>query len=116
MTANPYDRLAEEGDAAWAACTPRSDNPHPHGSKMWEAWFAKWDAAALEGARILKGNGAAALYRAGLETATLLRDMRHNPRTLTTRSLRYRDAETHLNSALARAMASMKPEDSCRAS
>lgn len=61
---SPFDRLSEEGDAAYALAIPRTDNPHPHGSSERDRWFTQWDAKALEAARLMKANGAAVPCRA----------------------------------------------------
>lgn len=105
-------RLNAGGDRDYFAGLSRTDNPFPSGTPQRETWFATWDAAAHEAAVILKSSGAAQLYRAALETAALLRDMRDAPRTLTTRMPRYRDVEAALNTALSRAKAPAKSTES----
>lgn len=97
---NPFERLPEEGDRAFHAGRPRNDNPHPAGTETRERWFSQWDACAQTAALVIKADGTGALYRAGLEVAALLRDMRNHPRTLSTRSPRFREAEAKLLSAL----------------
>lgn len=102
---HPLDRLSAHGSTDYRLCIPRTDNPFGQGDPAREAWFDQWDSAAHESARILKANAAQRLYGAALAAFSLLRDMRSSPRTLTTRSERYREVERDLNTALACALA-----------
>jgi len=103
-------RRGEEGDAAFALAIPRDGNPHIHDAEKRRAWFAKWDSAALDAARLMKASGAAALYNACFAAAALLRDMRNSPRTTSTRMPRYREVEVELTAALARAQAAAQTQ------
>lgn len=102
-------RRDEEGDAAFAMATPRTDNPHIHDAARRDLWFAKWDAAALEAARLMAAQGTGALHRAAVKASALLRDMRNNPRTTSTRMPRYREVEVELMTALTRVQAAVQP-------
>ena len=104
-TAHPLDRLCADGSRDYSACIPRDSNPYPESDPARARWFAQWDAAAHEGARILKANAAQRLYRAALGAVSLMRDMRNHPRTLTTRAARFREVEVELNTAVSSALA-----------
>lgn len=104
-TPHPMERLSADGAKDFAICIPRDQNPYSADDPARERWFAQWDAAAHEAARILRANAAGKLYRAALSAVALLRDMRNSPRTLTTRSARYREVEIDLNTAVSSAMA-----------
>jgi len=110
-TPHPLERLVADGAADYRSCIPRDQNPF--GSDPARAkWFAQWDRAAHEGARILKANAAQRLYRACLTGAVLLRDMAAHPRTLTTRSLRFSETLTEFDLALSCALASSGTQQS----
>ncbi len=111
-TAHPLARLTAHGGTDYRLCIPRTDNPFPASDPAHAAWHEQWDAAALEGARILKASAAQRLYRVSLAAAALLRDMRSNPRTLTPRSQRYREVEVDLNTALSSALATTGTQQS----
>jgi len=109
---SPFDRLAAHGGTDYRRCIPRVDNPFNQGDPARDTWFSQWDAAAHEGARILKATAGQLLYRAALSAVSLLRDMRKSPRTLTTRSARYREVEIDLDTAVSSALAASGAQQS----
>lgn len=111
-TPHPLARLTAHGGTDYRLCIPRWDNPFNQGDDARQQWFDQWDAAALEGAKILKASAAQRLYRVALAAASLLRDMRQKPRAITPRGARYRDVEDDLNNALSAALAATGTQQS----
>ena len=106
--ATPFEANAADGGLDYARGFARDACPFPDAASR-DLWCRQWDAAALEAGRVARASGICGLYRAALDVAALLRDLRERPRTLSVRSPRFRDCEIALTAALARVQAATAP-------